>query len=97
MARWPAITLSTLAGVLTAIEAIQTLPNYKASLIAASLYFLLAVLEYVNYYHVQLQHFDHSEDFKRLMSGNSFRQSHLAKGIAAWQRGKSNVARRAPP
>ncbi len=42
---------------------------------------LMAVLEYVNYYHRQLQHFDHSEDFKRLLSGNGLRPSQMAKDL----------------
>ena len=37
----------------------------------------LALLEYVNYYHVQLQHFDHWADFHRLISGRGFRRAHL--------------------
>lgn len=37
----------------------------------------LAILEYVNYYHRQLQHFDHWRDFLRLISGRGFRKSHL--------------------
>lgn len=41
----------------------------------------LAVLEYVNYYVAQLQHFDHAADFRRLMSGRGFRESHLAKAL----------------
>ena len=42
---------------------------------------IMAVLEYVNYYHRQLQHFDHSEDFKRLLSGNGLRPSQMAKDL----------------
>lgn len=42
---------------------------------------VMAILEYVNYYHRQLQHFDHSEDFKRLLSGNGLRPSQMAKDL----------------
>ncbi len=42
---------------------------------------LLAVLEYINYYHVPLQHFDHAPDWQRLVSGRWFRRSHLAREI----------------
>jgi hypothetical protein len=38
---------------------------------------------------VQLQHFDHAEDFRRLISGRGFRRSHLAKQIAAYRQGRS--------
>lgn len=37
----------------------------------------LAILEYINYYHRQLQHFDHVPDFLRLLSGRGFRKSQL--------------------
>jgi hypothetical protein len=46
---------------------------------------LLAILEFVNYYHVQLQHFDHAEDFQRLLAGKGFRRSHLSKSIRAYR------------
>ncbi len=42
---------------------------------------VLAVLEYINYYHRQLQHFDHVADFKRLISGGGFRKSQLRQDI----------------
>ncbi|MBD2842950.1 hypothetical protein [Erythrobacter rubeus] len=42
---------------------------------------LLAALEYVNYYHRQLQHFDHLSDWKRLISGGGFRKSQLRQDI----------------
>ena len=41
----------------------------------------LAALEYVNYYHRQLQHFDHAADFKRLLSGRGLRRSWLSRDI----------------
>lgn len=42
---------------------------------------VLAGLEYVNYYHVQLQHFDNAADIKRLLSGRGFRPAHLARAL----------------
>jgi len=42
---------------------------------------ILAVLEYINYYHRQLQHFDHMADWKRLLSGGGFRKSQLRQDI----------------
>ena len=42
---------------------------------------ILAVLEYINYYHRQLQHFDNREDFRRLLTGRGFRRSWLARDL----------------
>ena len=42
---------------------------------------LLAALEYVNYYHRQLQHFDHLADFTRLFSGRGFRKSQMRRDL----------------
>ena len=47
---------------------------------------VLAALEYVNYYHRQLQHFDHAADFKRLISGRGFRSAQLAVDLARMRR-----------
>jgi len=46
-----------------------------------------AGLEYVNYYHRQLQHFDHMSDFKRLLAGRGFRKSQMARDLKSWKRG----------
>lgn len=56
-----------------------------ASAIAALILGLLALLEYVNYYVAQLQHFDHGADFRRLLAGKGGRTPHLAKVVAAWR------------
>jgi hypothetical protein len=53
--------------------------------VAAAVLTALALLEYVNYYHVQLQHFDNAADFKRLLAGKGFRRAHLARAIDAWK------------
>jgi hypothetical protein len=53
--------------------------------IAAAVLAALAALEYINYYHIQLQHFDNAADFKRLLSGRGFRRAHLARAIYAWK------------
>jgi hypothetical protein len=45
----------------------------------------LAALEFVNYYRVQLQHFDNWADFKRLVTGRGFRAAHMARDIAEWR------------
>ena len=85
-ARRPAAALILLALCLTGVEAYRTLPDWTGSLIAAAALVVLATLEYVNYYHYQLQHFDHAADFVRLRTGRGFRRSHLSKAIAAWKK-----------
>lgn len=55
---------------------------------------ILAVLEYINYYHVQLQHFDNRTDFQRLVSGRGFRRSHLSRAIAKWEAGRKPKSHR---
>ncbi len=49
---------------------------------ATVIFTIIAILEFINYYFVQLQHFDNLADFKRLISGKGFRRSHLARAIA---------------
>jgi hypothetical protein len=72
-------TGAAVAATLTALS----LNGWTASVIAAALLTLLAALEYVNYYHRQLQHFDNLADLKRLFSGRGFRPSHMARSLDA--------------
>jgi hypothetical protein len=58
-----------------------------ADRIAATVCAVLAVLEYVNYYHRQLQHFDNMADFRRMLAGEGFRPSWLARDLAALRKG----------
>jgi multidrug efflux pump subunit AcrB len=53
---------------------------------AATFAALLAGLEYVNYYHRQLQHFDHGPDFKRLLAGKGLRPSQMARDLKSYRR-----------
>lgn len=46
----------------------------------------LAALEYVNYYHRQLQHFDNWSDFRRLLTTGRLRPAHSAKDLAAYRK-----------
>lgn len=46
---------------------------------------VLAALEYINYYHRQVQHFDNMADWRRLWSGRGFRRSQMAADIARWR------------
>ena len=78
----PALVL-TLAGCATALAG-WWVPAWSAGLAdrnVATACAVLAVLEYVNYYHRQLQHFDSREDFRRLLSGKGFRKSWLARDL----------------
>jgi arginine exporter protein ArgO len=88
--QWPSLALVVVAIISVFCEAFKILPSTSsnASLIAASILAVLALLEYINYYHFQLQHFDHAPDFLRLISGRGFRKSHLAKQIAAFRQTK---------
>jgi hypothetical protein len=62
--------------------------GFRWPLGAAGILTLLAVLEYVNYYHRQLQHFDRWSDFKRLVLTRRLPASHMAKDLAAYRRSK---------
>ena len=53
--------------------------------LAATICSTLAVLEYINYYHRQLQHFDHAADFKRLLTGKGFRKSQMAIDLCRYR------------
>ena len=46
---------------------------------------LLAWLEYVNYYHWQLQNFDSAIDFKRIMAGRGLRRAHMGRAVKLWR------------
>lgn len=80
----PALII-TIIGVFAAMIEFWRDGSFTPSAIAALVYGILAVLEYVNYYVAQLQHFDHAADFKRLLTGKGFRRPHLAKAIAKWR------------
>jgi len=84
--RWPAIALCVAAAVANGTEWLSSGLELSAQCLAPAVLLLLAVLEYVNYYHFQLQHFDHAPDWQRLVSGRGFRRSHLAREIDRWKR-----------
>ncbi|MEO7865604.1 MAG: hypothetical protein ABIR63_07065 [Sphingomicrobium sp.] len=62
--------------------------GWSLSAIVSAIVTALAGLEYVNYYHVQLQHFDNASDWRRLRDGRGFRQAHLARDLAKWRRSR---------
>ena len=84
--RWPAIALCVAAAVANGTEWLRGGLELSAQCLAPAVLLLLAVLEYVNYYHFQLQHFDHAPDWQRLIAGRGFRRSHLAREIERWKR-----------
>ena len=61
---------------------------WTPSVIAAWVFSMLAVLEYINYYHVQLQHFDHGPDWARLLAGKGFRASHLGRALKRYRKNR---------
>ena len=82
--RWPSLGLTLLGGLVAILGwAAPALTIGLADRIAATVLAVLAALEYVNYYHRQLQHFDNLTDFRRMLAGKGFRQSWLARDLAA--------------
>ena len=84
-AQIPSIILLSIAAVVTIAESYRTLPEITAAQHAAILFTCLAWLEYVNFYHRQLQHFDHGPDTRRLLAGQGFRRSHLSRALQKWR------------
>ena len=86
----PALVL-TLLGCLTALGG-WLVPDWSAGLADRNIATgcaILAVLEYVNYYHRQLQHFDNREDFQRLLAGKGFRKSWLSRDLESLRKASS--------
>jgi hypothetical protein len=86
-AQRPALFATAAAGV--AFAAALSVNGWSSGVIAAGVLTLLAALEYVNYYHRQLQHFDNLSDFKRLLTGGGLRKSHMARDLALFRRRRS--------
>lgn len=86
LAKLPSLVLVVVCIVVTVVDVISVAPAFTAAQYGAMLFSLLALLEYINYYHCQLQHFDNQADFQRLISGRGFRQSHLARALERYER-----------
>ena len=83
---WPTLALTVAGlGVVIACWLVPGLAASRADLWTGTIVGILAALEYVNYYHRQVQHFDHASDFKRLLGGGGFRRSQMAVDIARWR------------
>lgn len=81
--------LVAVSALIFALELILSGQGWTPETIAAAVLTVLAALEYVNYYMVQLQHFDNWADFRRLMTGRGFGKAHMARDIAAWRSKRS--------
>lgn len=79
----PLLVLTAIAALAIAVAAL--LHGFSVSVIAAIVLTVLAVLEYVNYYHRQLQHFDNWADVRRLLTGKAGRPSHMARDLIAYR------------
>ena len=85
--RWPSLILTVLGGLTAMLGwAMPILTIGLADRIAATVCAVLAALEYVNYYHRQLQHFDNITDFRRMLAGKGFRPSWMARDLAGRRR-----------
>ena len=84
-----AAVLTLLAVLVTGYEVLMGQGGWTASRIAATAITTLAVLEYVNYYRLQLQYFDHAPDFMALLKRRTLKQAHLARDIAEWRANRS--------
>jgi hypothetical protein len=84
-AEWPLLVLTALATV--AFAGALTMSGWTPPVIAAGAMSLLGWLEYINYYHRQLQHFDNWADFHRLVTTRRLKRAHMARDLAAFRRG----------
>ncbi len=82
-AELPSLLLLAAATVTTG-HAVAT-QGWPPRTIAAVGLSLLAWLEYVNYYHWQLQNFDSMIDFKRILAGRGLRRAHMGRAVKLWR------------
>ena len=80
----PSVLLCSLSLVAAGLNHWQE-AAWTAAAIAGWVFSALAILEYVNYYHIQLQHFDHRADWLRLLAGKGFRASHLSRALKRYR------------
>lgn len=85
-ARWKALCCwTTIISAVVSVWAILTLGPIVATITALG-FSILAVLEYINYYHIQIQNFDHGPTFRRFLKRRIFPRSHLAKDLAIFRK-----------
>jgi fatty acid desaturase len=80
----PVILLLMVAAVALAVA--YAAYGWTPPVIAAAVLTVLAGLEYVNYYRVQLQNFDNPADIKRLLRTRRFRRAHLARDLESFRK-----------
>jgi hypothetical protein len=80
-AEWLAVLVLATAMASASVMEVGWRPNS----FAAAGFTLMGWLEYVNYYHVQLQNFDSTIDIKRLQAGRGLRRAHLGRSVRAWR------------
>lgn len=88
-AQWPMLVVVVAAAI--GIAALFAMRGWSLSNGVAAIVTLLAALEYVNYYLVQLQHFDNARDWRRLLNGQGFRRAHMARALERWRSGERNL------
>lgn len=85
-AEWPSLVVLVSATAMAAASVVDG--GWRPNSFAAAGFTLLGWLEYVNYYHVQLQNFDSSIDLKRLYAGRGLRRAHLGRAVRVWRAGR---------
>lgn len=81
------LLITTTAAALTVL--CSTLARgVERSVVAAAVLTFLGVLEYLNYYQWQLQHFDNRNDIRRFLRGKGWRVSHMRRHLAIYRRGR---------
>jgi hypothetical protein len=86
----PIAAILTAATVLATVsDSIAPAGGWTPERYAVAAMCTLAVLEYVNYYHFQLQYFDHWPDFAALVRRKTLRRSHMSLEIAEWRRSRA--------
>jgi hypothetical protein len=79
--RWkPLCCWATILSAAVSLWTILSIGAGRATVTALG-FSILAALEYVNYYHVQLQNFDHGPTFRRFLKRRAFPRAHLARDL----------------
>ena len=84
-ARAEIVSLLLLAAATLAAASAVITGGWPPRTLAAAGLTLLGWLEYVNYYHWQLQNFDSQIDAKRLAAGRGLRRAHMGRAVRAWR------------
>lgn len=84
-ARAEIVSLLLLAAATLAAASAVITGGWPPRALAAAGLTLLGWLEYVNYYHWQLQNFDSQIDAKRLAAGRGLRRAHMGRAVRAWR------------